>query len=56
MVVGVDPAPAMLAYARQQPGAERVRWVEGDSSALGQPEADLVLMTGKETGAAAKIQ
>lgn len=46
VVVGVDPAPAMLAYARQQPGAERVRWVEGDSSALGQPEADLVLMTG----------
>lgn len=45
-VVGVDPAPAMLAYARRQPGAERVRWVEGDSGALGTPDADLVIMTG----------
>lgn len=44
-VVGVDPAPAMLAYARRQPGAERVQWIEGDSSALGTPAADLVLMT-----------
>lgn len=45
-VIGVDPAPAMLAYARQQPGADRVQWVEGDSRALGTPEADLVIMTG----------
>ncbi len=45
-VTGVDPAPAMLAHARKQPGAERVRWVEGDSGALGTPEADLALMTG----------
>lgn len=45
-VVGVDPAPAMLAVARRQPGAERVQWVEGDAGALGTPEADLVLMTG----------
>lgn len=45
-VLGVDPAPAMLAVARQQPGADCVRWVEGDSSALGTPEADLVVMTG----------
>lgn len=28
-VVGVDPAPAMLAWARQQPGAEQVRWIQG---------------------------
>src|SRR5215210_7485227 len=33
-VVGVDPAPAMLAYARRQPGADRVQWVEGDSGVL----------------------
>jgi SAM-dependent methyltransferase len=46
LVVGVDPALAMLACARRQPGAERVQWVEGDSSALGTPEADLVIMTG----------
>src|SRR5262245_32573122 len=45
-VVGVDPAPAMLAYARRQPGAARVRWIEGDSSTLGTPAADLVVMTG----------
>ena len=45
-VVGIDPAPAMLAFARRQPGADRVRWVEGDSSTLGNPEADLVVMTG----------
>jgi SAM-dependent methyltransferase len=46
LVVGVDPAPAMLAVARRHPGAERVRWVEGDASALGTPDADLVVMTG----------
>jgi SAM-dependent methyltransferase len=46
IVVGVDPAPAMLAYARRQPGADRVQWVEGDASALGTPAADLVIMTG----------
>ena len=45
-VVGVDPAPAMLACARRQPGADRVQWVEGDSGALGTPAADLVVMTG----------
>jgi SAM-dependent methyltransferase len=45
-VAGVDPAPAMLAYARRQSGAERVQWIEGDSSARGRAEADLVVMTG----------
>lgn len=45
-VIGVDPSPAMLAYARQQPNAERVRWIEGDANAIGTPEADLVTMTG----------
>jgi SAM-dependent methyltransferase len=45
-VVGVDPAPAMLAVARRQAGADRVQWVEGDSGALGTPGADLVVMTG----------
>ena len=44
-VTGVDPAAAMLAYARRQPGAERVTWIEGDSHALDTPAADLVLMT-----------
>ena len=45
-VVGVDPAPAMLAVARRQPGAERVRWVEGDAHALETHDADLLVMTG----------
>lgn len=46
LVIGVDPATAMLAYARRQPGADRVQWVEGDSGALGTPAADLLIMTG----------
>jgi SAM-dependent methyltransferase len=45
-VTGVDPSSAMLAVARRQPDAERVQWVEGDASALGAPEADLLIMTG----------
>lgn len=45
-VIGVDPAAAMLAYARRQPGAEQVQWVEGDAGAIGTPAADLVVMTG----------
>ncbi len=45
-VIGVDPAPAMLVVACRPPGAERVQWVEGDASAIGTPEADLVVMTG----------
>jgi SAM-dependent methyltransferase len=44
-VVGVDPAAAMLAVARRQPGADRVQWVEGSSKALGTPGADLLIMT-----------
>jgi SAM-dependent methyltransferase len=50
-VIGVDPAPAMLAVARRPEGAERVRWVEGDATALATLESeiartDLVVMTG----------
>ena len=45
-VVGIDPATAMLSFARQQPGADRVQWIEGDSAALSTPAADLVIMTG----------
>src|SRR4051812_49120790 len=45
-VTGVDPAAAMLAFARRQPGAGRVQWIEGDASALGTPEANLLVMTG----------
>ncbi len=45
-VIGIDPAAAMLDYARRQPGADKVRWIEGDSSDLGTRNADLVIMTG----------
>lgn len=33
-VVGVDPAPAQLEFARQRPGAASVRYLEGDAQAL----------------------
>lgn len=45
-VVGVDPSAAMLARARRRPGADRVRWVDGDSRALDERDVDCVLMTG----------
>jgi SAM-dependent methyltransferase len=45
-VIGVDPSPAMLAVARRAPGAERVQWIEGDSSVLEAWGADLAVMTG----------
>ena len=46
-VVGVDPAGGSLGVAKAKPGAERVRWVHGDATAL--PPglgADLATMTG----------
>ncbi len=46
-VVGVDPAPAMLAVARGRPGGGRVAWFEGDARSLELGRRfDLVLMTG----------
>ena len=45
-VTAVDPAPAMLDIARQRPYGDRVRWIEGDASRLGTPDADLAIMTG----------
>ena len=44
-VVGVDPASASLDVARGKPGAERVRWIHGDASALPPLQVDLVTMT-----------
>ncbi|MFE6779262.1 class I SAM-dependent methyltransferase [Streptomyces sp. NPDC057702] len=44
-VVGVDPAEASLDVARAKPGAERVRWIAGDATALPPLEVDLVTMT-----------
>jgi len=47
LVVGVDPAAAMLDIARKRPGGERVRWVRADARTvrLGQ-QFDLVVLTG----------
>ncbi|WP_370062564.1 class I SAM-dependent methyltransferase [Streptacidiphilus sp. MAP5-3] len=46
-VTGVDPAGASLEIARAKPGADRVRWICGDATAL-PPElrVDLAVMTG----------
>ena len=45
-VVGVDPAAASLAVARAKPGAQRVRWVDGDATSLPELQVDLATMTG----------
>jgi SAM-dependent methyltransferase len=45
-VTGLDPATASLDVARRKPGAERVRWVDGDASDLPPLQVDLVTMTG----------
>jgi SAM-dependent methyltransferase len=44
-VVGVDPAGASLGVARAKPGAERVRWIHGDATALPSLAVDLATMT-----------
>jgi 2-polyprenyl-3-methyl-5-hydroxy-6-metoxy-1,4-benzoquinol methylase len=46
-VIGVDPSRTMLEYARRQPGAERVAWVQGRASVLAPTgAADLAISTG----------
>lgn len=45
-VVGVDPSANMLDYARRRAGAERVRWVRGDSRDIPDAGFDLAVMTG----------
>lgn len=44
-VVGVDPARASVDVARAKPGAERVRWIRGDATALPPLRVDLATMT-----------
>ncbi|MEY9490599.1 SAM-dependent methyltransferase [Streptomyces calvus] len=44
-VVGVDPARASLDVARAKPGGDRVRWIEGDATALPPLRTDLATMT-----------
>jgi SAM-dependent methyltransferase len=45
-VTGVDPARASLDVARTKPGAERVRWIDGDATQLPPMQVDLATMTG----------
>jgi SAM-dependent methyltransferase len=45
-VTGLDPARASIDLARRKPGAERVRWIVGDASALPPLRVDLATMTG----------
>ncbi len=48
-VVGVDPAGASLDVARGKPGADRVRWVHGDATAVPDDltgRVELAVMTG----------
>jgi SAM-dependent methyltransferase len=45
-VVGVDPARASIDVARGKPGSERVRWIDGDTTALPPLRVDLATMTG----------
>ena len=45
-VVGVDPALASLDVARNKQGAEHVRWLHADATALPALQVDLATMTG----------
>jgi len=46
VVVGLDPAAASLEVARTKPGADRVRWILGDPTAMPPLQVDLATMTG----------
>ena len=45
-VTAVDPAAASLAVALAKPGADQVRWILGEASALPPLQVDLAVMTG----------
>jgi SAM-dependent methyltransferase len=45
-VIGVDPAAASLAVAQAKAGADAVRWLHGDATALPALQVDLATMTG----------
>lgn len=44
-MIGVDPAAGSLDVAQAKPGAERVRWIHGDATALPPMQVDLATMT-----------
>ena len=45
-LIGIDPAPAMIEIARSRECADRVRWIVGGAGQIGEPAADLAIMTG----------
>jgi SAM-dependent methyltransferase len=45
-VTGLDPADGSLSVARAKGGADRVRWIHGDTTALPPLQVDLATMTG----------
>lgn len=45
-MIGIDPSPVMLEVARKKPGADRVQWLQGNAGQLGEPGADLAIMSG----------
>jgi SAM-dependent methyltransferase len=55
-VTGIDPARAAVDVARGKPGAERVRWLDGDAGDLPPMQIDLVTMTGNVAQAIADPQ
>jgi len=44
-VIGVDPAAGSLAVAQAKAGADRVRWLHGDATALPPAQVDLATTT-----------
>jgi SAM-dependent methyltransferase len=46
VVVGLDPAAASLEVARLKPGADRVRWILGDTGTMPPLQVDVATMTG----------
>lgn len=46
-VIGVDPSATMLGYARRQPDADTVTWIDGDATSVPPAgDADLAISTG----------
>ncbi|MHA7173826.1 class I SAM-dependent methyltransferase [Arthrobacter monumenti] len=45
-VVGVDPSAEMLHFARSRPGADLVRWIDGDATSLPDEAFDSAIMSG----------
>ncbi|TCC45579.1 class I SAM-dependent methyltransferase [Kribbella capetownensis] len=47
VVIGIDPSPTMLNFARRQPGADAVTWIDGDASAIAATgDVELVVSSG----------